>query len=166
MDVVKTVFAWIVILSPGWAGIAAIFAYGLYKSVIDDHDYSLSLPASHISTAELPKEIKTAPREFVSLSGPYTHENLAVYLVHDEDQAFWRYKHPTIGDAYSSLLVQSPELLSVYLQGTAPDKFVDQRRLACTSSAGDAQDRRLLALEHGLEGTGQGLGFLGIVLGQ
>ena len=33
-----------------------------------------------------------------------------VQLLHDEDQAFWRYKHPTIGDAYASLLVQSPEL--------------------------------------------------------
>jgi hypothetical protein len=49
-----------------------------------------------------------------------------VQLVNDEDQSFWRFKHPTIGDAYATLLVSSPELLTVYLHGTAPEKFVEQ----------------------------------------
>jgi hypothetical protein len=41
-------------------------------------------------------------------------------------KALWRFKHPTIGDAYALLLVASPELLGVYLQGSAPEKLVDQ----------------------------------------
>ncbi|HXG71104.1 MAG TPA: hypothetical protein VNJ04_10915 [Gemmatimonadaceae bacterium] len=40
--------------------------------------------------------------------------------------ALWRFKHPTIGDAYASTLVESPELLGVYIQGSAPEKLVEQ----------------------------------------
>ncbi len=43
-----------------------------------------------------------------------------------DDEYFWRFKHPTIGDAYASLLVESPELLDVYVQGSTPDKLVEQ----------------------------------------
>lgn len=49
-----------------------------------------------------------------------------VQLINDDDQSFWRFKHPTIGDAYATLLVSSPDLLSIYLQGTEPEKFVEQ----------------------------------------
>lgn len=41
-------------------------------------------------------------------------------------ESVWRFKHPTIGDAYASLLVQSPELLGIYLQGSAPERLVEQ----------------------------------------
>lgn len=40
--------------------------------------------------------------------------------------AVWRFKHPTIGDAYASILVENPELLGVYIQGSAPEKLVEQ----------------------------------------
>jgi hypothetical protein len=40
--------------------------------------------------------------------------------------AVWRFKHPTIGDAYALILVQNPELLGVYIQGSAPEKLVEQ----------------------------------------
>jgi energy-coupling factor transporter ATP-binding protein EcfA2 len=38
----------------------------------------------------------------------------------------WRFKHPTIGDAYAAMLVQSPEHLGIYIQGSAPERIVDQ----------------------------------------
>jgi hypothetical protein len=38
----------------------------------------------------------------------------------------WRFKHPTIGDAYAAHLVQSPELLGIYLQGSDPERLVEQ----------------------------------------
>jgi hypothetical protein len=41
-------------------------------------------------------------------------------------ESFWRFKHPTIGDAYADVLVQSPELLGIYIRGTAPERLVDQ----------------------------------------
>jgi hypothetical protein len=39
---------------------------------------------------------------------------------------FWRFMHPTIGDAYASLLVENPELLEIYILGSAPEKLVRQ----------------------------------------
>lgn len=41
-------------------------------------------------------------------------------------ESTWRFKHPTIGDAYAAMLVQSPEHLGIYIQGSAPERLVDQ----------------------------------------
>src|SRR5258706_8882928 len=49
-----------------------------------------------------------------------------VLHLHADNEAFWQFKHPTIGDAYARILVQSPELLGIYIQGSAPDKLVEQ----------------------------------------
>ena len=38
----------------------------------------------------------------------------------------WRFKHPTIGDAYAAILARSPELLGIFLRGTAPDRLIEQ----------------------------------------
>lgn len=40
--------------------------------------------------------------------------------------SIWRFKHPTIGDAYAATLVQSPEHLGIYIQGSAPERLIDQ----------------------------------------
>ena len=49
-----------------------------------------------------------------------------VLHVHTEDDSIWRFKHPTIGDAYSTTLASSPELLGIFLRGSAPDKLMEQ----------------------------------------
>ena len=49
-----------------------------------------------------------------------------VLLTHASGESVWRFKHPTIGDAYASILVQSPELLGIYIHGSAPAKLVEQ----------------------------------------
>ncbi|HFK2906938.1 hypothetical protein A7X64_02950 [Stenotrophomonas maltophilia] len=41
-------------------------------------------------------------------------------------EAMWRFKHPTIGDAYAAHLVQSPDLLGIYLQGSDPARLLEQ----------------------------------------
>ena len=38
----------------------------------------------------------------------------------------WRFKHPTIGDAYATILVRSPEHLDIYIRGTATDRLLHQ----------------------------------------
>jgi hypothetical protein len=43
-----------------------------------------------------------------------------------EDNSIWRFKHPTIGDAYSRIIAKSPEQLEIYLQGTDIEKVMDQ----------------------------------------
>ena len=49
-----------------------------------------------------------------------------VLLSHASGGAVWQFKHPTIGDAYASILVQSSEHLGIYLQGSAPERVVEQ----------------------------------------
>lgn len=45
---------------------------------------------------------------------------------HASGESVWRFKHPTIGDAYAEILVQSPEMLGIYIRGSAPERIVDQ----------------------------------------
>ena len=49
-----------------------------------------------------------------------------VLLSHPSGEYVWQFKHPTIGDAYASILVQSPEHLGIYMEGSAPERLVDQ----------------------------------------
>jgi len=43
-----------------------------------------------------------------------------------DDQKFWKFKHPTIGDAFSIFVVSSPDLIEIYLQGSSVDKLLEQ----------------------------------------
>ncbi len=43
-----------------------------------------------------------------------------------EGDYVWRFKHPTIGDAYASLLTQHPELLGIYVGGAATEELIGQ----------------------------------------
>jgi len=49
-----------------------------------------------------------------------------VQYAYAEGASIWRFKHPTIGDAFAALLVKNPELLEIYLQGSPMDDLVDQ----------------------------------------
>ena len=49
-----------------------------------------------------------------------------VLLSHASGEYVWQFKHPTIGDAYAEILVQSPEHLGIYIEGSAPERLVDQ----------------------------------------
>ena len=41
------------------------------------------------------------------------------------DGRFWRYKHPTIGDAFALILAQSPEHLQIYVDGTPIERLME-----------------------------------------
>lgn len=43
-----------------------------------------------------------------------------------DDQSVWRFKHPTIGDAYAATLAFSPDLLGVFLSGSSTESLVSQ----------------------------------------
>ncbi|MBM4094557.1 MAG: hypothetical protein FJ276_34905 [Planctomycetes bacterium] len=49
-----------------------------------------------------------------------------VLLSYASGEYVWQFKHPTIGDAYAAILVQSPEHLGIYMEGSAPERLVDQ----------------------------------------
>jgi hypothetical protein len=46
--------------------------------------------------------------------------------VFSEDQRVWRFKHPTIGDAYSETLTLNPDLLEIFLMGSATENLIAQ----------------------------------------
>lgn len=43
-----------------------------------------------------------------------------------DDQSIWRFKHPTIGDAYATTLAFSPDLLEIFLSGSSTDNLLSQ----------------------------------------
>lgn len=45
---------------------------------------------------------------------------------HVEGASIWSFKHPTIGDAFATLLAGNPELLEIYLQGSSTEDLVNQ----------------------------------------
>lgn len=49
-------------------------------------------------------------------------------VLHSRTRAdsFWRFKHPTIGDAYAESLVDSPEMLDIYIRGSSSERLVEQ----------------------------------------
>lgn len=46
--------------------------------------------------------------------------------MHVDDQLVWRFKHPTIGDAYASTLAFSPDLLGIFLSGSSTENLLSQ----------------------------------------
>ena len=49
-----------------------------------------------------------------------------VHIQIEDDERVWKYKHPTIGDAFARFLVQESELLEIYIQGSDTHKLLDQ----------------------------------------
>lgn len=48
-----------------------------------------------------------------------------VQMVDTADGRFWRYKHPTIGDAFALILAQSPDHLQIFVDGTPIDRLME-----------------------------------------
>ena len=49
-----------------------------------------------------------------------------VQHVQTEAGAFWRFKHPTVGDAFAILLLKYPELLGIYVRGSSVERLMGQ----------------------------------------
>lgn len=43
-----------------------------------------------------------------------------------DDQPVWRFKHPTIGDAYATTLAFSPDMLGIFLSGSSTENLTSQ----------------------------------------
>ncbi|OZI72315.1 hypothetical protein [Bordetella genomosp. 12] len=51
--------------------------------------------------------------------------SLVTYMDVD-DQPVWRFKHPTIGDAYAATLAFNPDLLGIFLSGSSTENLLSQ----------------------------------------
>lgn len=49
-----------------------------------------------------------------------------VQKIIDDDELIWKFKHPTIGDAFAKFVVKSSELFTIYIQGTDVDTLLEQ----------------------------------------
>ena len=61
-----------------------------------------------------------------------------------EGSSYWRFKHPTIADAYSAIIIRNPELLELFIYGTPVDKLLEQ--ITC----GDVGIERAVVVPKGL----------------
>lgn len=102
-----------------------------------DADSKAALALVYMRRSKLLSPVELTPAELLSLQrlgsdlGGCTAalEGLSgSFLVHStaSGEAFWSFKHPTVGDAYAAILRKSPELLGVYLQGTEVDMLMQQ----------------------------------------
>jgi hypothetical protein len=57
-------------------------------------------------------------------------------LAHDEPGRYWTYKHPTVGDAYASLVAVDPELVEVYVRGAKAETLMTEVVCAGVTLAG------------------------------
>jgi hypothetical protein len=76
----------------------------------------------------LPGDLWPLPRATEDLDFFLPTEIVAslVQFVNLEGSAIWRFKHPTIGDAYAALLLRRPEWLGIYVRGASLDKLLGQ----------------------------------------
>jgi hypothetical protein len=49
-----------------------------------------------------------------------------VQFAQSEGIATWRFKHPTVGDAFSAMLLKNPERLGIYVRGSPVDNLMGQ----------------------------------------
>lgn len=102
-----------------------------------DQDHQAALALIYMNSDRLISPIELKPHEFEAIErmgsslGGCTkaltamHGNL-VQLQDADDHSIWRFKHPTVGDAFSVFVAASPELIEIYLQGNPVEKLLEQ----------------------------------------
>ena len=94
------------------AAIAVLFLNGgSVRSPVSSDDIALGATAFGASAADVRSQLE-------ALKGSL------LLLAQDETGPYWTYKHPTVSDAFSSYVAESPELIEVYLRGARPDSII------------------------------------------
>lgn len=83
------------------------------------------------SPLELNSTEKTAIERLSSSLGGCSNALLAlrgnlVQFIDSDSGNYWKFKHPTIADAFAKYIALSPELIEIYLRGTPPNKLLAQ----------------------------------------
>ena len=77
-------------------------------------------PSEEHAIGRLGSDLAGCTSAATSLAGSFVH------LSHIDDEAFWQFRHPTMGDAYAGILAENPEHLAVFVAGSDPNKLVAQ----------------------------------------
>ena len=78
------------------------------------------LPSEERAIGRLGSDLAGCTSAATSLAGSFVH------LSHIEGEAFWQFRHPTIGDAYAGILADNPEHLAIFVAGSDPNKLLSQ----------------------------------------
>ncbi|MEQ1884831.1 MAG: restriction endonuclease [Bryobacteraceae bacterium] len=103
---------------------------------LDEHSKAgLALIYMRNGTLESPIELEGTERDAVerlgsTLGGCITALDCLlgslVQHVQTEGRAVWRFKHPTVGDAFATYLLKHPELLGIYVRGSSLENLMGQ----------------------------------------
>ena len=77
-------------------------------------------PSEEHAIGRLGSDLAGCASAATALAGSFVH------LSHIDGEAFWQFRHPTIGDAYAGILAENPEHLAVFVAGSDPNKLVAQ----------------------------------------
>lgn len=77
-------------------------------------------PSEEHAIGRLGSDLAGCTSAVTSLAGSLVH------LSHIDGEAFWQFRHPTIGDAYAGVLAENPEHLAIFVAGSDPDKLIAQ----------------------------------------
>ena len=77
-------------------------------------------PSEERAIGRLGSDLAGCTSAATSLAGSF------VNLSHIDGEAFWQFRHPTIGDAYAGILADNPEHLAIFVAGSDPNKLVAQ----------------------------------------
>ncbi len=78
------------------------------------------LPPEQRAIGRLGSDLSGCTSAANSLAGSFVH------LSHIDGEAFWQFRHPTIGDAYAGILADNPEHLAIFVAGSDPNKLLSQ----------------------------------------
>jgi hypothetical protein len=117
----------------------------------DDNKAALALIFMRNNSLVSPIELEESEREAIERMGSSLGKCISAldalngsFVQFVQAEAIWRFKHPTVGDAFAALLLEHPELLGIYVRGSAIDQLMDQ--ITC----GDVGLERAVALPKGL----------------
>ena len=77
-------------------------------------------PSEEHAIGRLGSDLAGCTSAVTSLADSFVHRS------HIDGEAFWQFRHPTMGDAYAAVLAENPEHLAVFVAGSDPDKLVAQ----------------------------------------
>ncbi|WP_150700278.1 hypothetical protein, partial [Pandoraea terrae] len=101
--------------SPNKAALAFLFvSSGKTPSpILDGTELSLASQAFGVSSSAIRNSLNEL-------------DETLVLRAHDTNGAYWRFKHPTIAEAFGRLVAQNPELVELYLTGAKPEWLMSE----------------------------------------
>lgn len=119
------------------AAIGLIFVHGgrLPSPIVDGAAAKLITDAFGVTLAAIRTALEAMKGSFVN-------------FVAEDEESYWTYKHPTIGDAYACIVGEHEELIAVYLNGTKMPQIL--REVRCGGSSVEGASVAVGASQYGL----------------